>query len=162
MRGQIGSPKVIRQSDEGVEMSTNVMGDIGMKTIVIAYLATGIAFLIVDAIWLSTMADMLYRPLLGDKLARQFDLAPAVVFYLIYIAGIVFFAVMPALDGEGLGKAALNGAILGLVAYATYDLTNQATLKDWPLSVTLADIPWGAFVTATGASAGFLVASRIG
>jgi uncharacterized membrane protein len=162
MRGRIGSPEVIRQSDEGVEMSTNVMGDIGMKTIVIAYLATGIAFLTVDAIWLSTMADMLYRPLLGDKLAPQFDMAPAVVFYLIYIAGIVFFAVMPALDGEGLGKAALKGAILGLVAYATYDLTNQATLKDWPLSVTLADIPWGAFVTATGASAGFLVASRIG
>jgi uncharacterized membrane protein len=162
MRGRIGSPEVIRQSDEGVEMSTNVMGDIGMKTIVIAYLATGIAFLTVDAIWLSTMADMLYRPLLGDKLAPQFDMAPAVVFYLIYIAGIVFFAVMPALDGEGLGKAALNGAILGLVAYATYDLINQATLKDWPLSVTLADIPWGAFVTATGASAGFLVASRIG
>ncbi|MCT7667906.1 DUF2177 family protein [Shinella kummerowiae] len=133
-----------------------------MKTIVIAYLATGIAFLTVDAIWLSTMADMLYRPLLGDKLAPQFDLAPAVVFYLIYIAGIVFFAVMPALDGEGLGKAALNGAILGLVAYATYDLTNQATLRDWPLSITLADIPWGAFVTAIGASAGFLVASRIG
>lgn len=162
MRGQIGSPEVIRQSDEGVEMSTNVMEDIGMKTIVIAYLATGIAFLTVDAIWLSTMADMLYRPLLGDKLAPQFDLAPAVVFYLIYIAGIVFFAVMPALDGEGLGKAALNGAILGLVAYATYDLTNQATLRDWPLSITLADIPWGAFVTAIGASAGFLVASRIG
>ena len=143
-------------------MSRNVLGDTGMKTIVIAYLATGIAFLTVDAIWLSTMADMLYRPLLGDKLAPQFDLAPAVVFYLIYIAGIVFFAVMPALDGEGLGKAALNGAILGLVAYATYDLTNQATLRDWPLSITLADIPWGAFVTAIGASAGFLVASRIG
>jgi uncharacterized membrane protein len=133
-----------------------------MKTIVIAYLATGIAFLIVDAIWLSTMADMLYRPLLGDKLAPQFHLAPAVVFYLIYIAGIVFFAVMPALDGGRLGKAALNGAILGLVAYATYDLTNQATLRDWPLSVTLADIPWGAFVTAIGASVGFLAASRIG
>lgn len=143
-------------------MSKNVLGDIGMKTIFIAYLATGIAFLIVDAIWLSTMADMLYRPLLGDKLAPQFHLAPAVIFYLIYVAGIVFFAVMPAVEGGGLGKAALNGAVLGLVAYATYDLTNQATLRDWPLSITLADIPWGAFVTAIGASAGFLVASRVG
>ncbi|GMB79354.1 DUF2177 family protein [Shinella zoogloeoides] len=133
-----------------------------MKTIVLAYLATGIAFLIVDTIWLSTMADMLYRPLLGDKLAPQFHLAPAVAFYLIYVAGIVFFAVMPALEGGGLGKAALNGAILGLVAYTTYDLTNQATLREWPLFVTLADIPWGAFVTAAGASAGFAVASRIG
>lgn len=133
-----------------------------MKTILVAYLATGIAFLIVDAVWLSTMADMLYRPLLGDRLAPQFHLAPAVIFYLIYVAGIVFFAVMPALAGGGVGRAALNGAVLGLVAYATYDLTNQSTLRDWPLAVTLADIPWGAFVTAIGASAGFLAASRIG
>ncbi|ANH07758.1 DUF2177 family protein [Shinella sp. HZN7] len=133
-----------------------------MKTIVIAYLAAGIAFLIVDAIWLTTMADTLYRPLLGDKLEAQFRLAPAIAFYLIYVAGIVFFAVLPALQGGGLSKAALNGAVLGLVAYATYDLTNQATLRDWPLAVTLADIPWGAFVTAVGGSAGFLVASRFG
>ncbi len=133
-----------------------------MKTIVTAYLAAGIAFLIVDAIWLTTMADTLYRPLLGDKLEPQFRLAPAICFYLIYIGGIVFFAILPALQGGGLGKAALNGAVLGLVAYATYDLTNQATLKDWPLAVTLADIPWGAFVTAVGASVGFLAASRFG
>ena len=133
-----------------------------MKTAIIAYLAAGVAFLIIDAIWLTIMADALYRPLMGDKLAPQFHLAPAVVFYLIYIAGIVFFAIMPALAGGGLAKAALNGAMLGLVAYATYDLTNHATLRDWPLAVTLADIPWGMFVTAAGASAGFLAASRFG
>ncbi|WP_421580640.1 DUF2177 family protein [Shinella sp. M31] len=131
-----------------------------MKTIITAYLAAGIAFLIVDAIWLTTMADTLYRPLLGDRLEPQFRLLPAICFYLIYIAGIVFFAILPALQGGGLAKAALNGAVLGLVAYATYDLTNQATLKDWPLAITLADIPWGAFVTAVGASAGFLAARR--
>ncbi len=133
-----------------------------MKTVIMAYLATGIAFLIVDVIWLSTMADILYRPLMGDKLAQGFHLMPAILFYVIYIAGIVFFAVLPALESGGLGRAMLNGAVLGLVAYATYDFTNQATLKDWPIAVTLADIPWGAFVTAVGASAGFLVASRIG
>lgn len=133
-----------------------------MKTIVTAYLAAGIAFLLVDAIWLTTMADTLYRPLLGDKLEPQFRLAPAICFYLVYIGGIVFFAILPALQGGGLAKAALNGAVLGFVAYATYDLTNQATLKDWPLAITLADIPWGAFVTAVGASAGFLTASRFG
>lgn len=131
-----------------------------MKTIVTAYLAAGIAFLIVDAIWLTTMADTLYRPLLGDRLEPQFRLLPAICFYLIYIAGIVFFAILPALQGGGLAKAALNGAVLGLVAYSTYDLTNQATLKDWPLAITLADIPWGAFVTAVGASVGFLAARR--
>lgn len=131
-----------------------------MKTVITAYVATGVAFLVVDAIWLTTMADMLYRPLLGERLAPQFHLAPAVFFYVIYIAGIVFFAVLPSIESGSIGRAALNGAVLGLVAYATYDLTNQATLKDWPLVVTLADMAWGAFVTAVGASAGFLVASR--
>ncbi|KQV38020.1 MULTISPECIES: DUF2177 family protein [unclassified Rhizobium] len=133
-----------------------------MKTVITAYITTGVAFLVVDAIWLTTMADMLYRPLLGDRLAPQFHLAPAVFFYVIYVAGIVFFAVLPAVESGSLGKAALNGAVLGLVAYATYDLTNQATLKDWPLVVTLADMVWGGFVTAVGASAGFLLASRVG
>jgi uncharacterized membrane protein len=133
-----------------------------MKMILIAYVATAIAFLIVDAIWLYTMADTLYRPLLGDMLEPQYRLAPAIVFYLIYVGGIVFFAVMPALQGGGVAKAALNGAVLGLVAYATYDLTNQATLRDWPLTLTLADIPWGMFVTAIGASAGFVVSNRFG
>lgn len=133
-----------------------------MKTVITAYITTGVAFLVVDAIWLTTMADMLYRPLLGDRLAPQFHLAPAVFFYVIYVAGIVFFAVLPAVESGSLGKAALNGAVLGVVAYATYDLTNQATLKDWPLVVTLADMVWGGFVTAVGASAGFLLASRVG
>ena len=131
-----------------------------MKTVIIAYLAVGVAFLILDAIWLTTMADLLYRPLLAGKLEEPFRLAPAICFYLIYVGGIVFFAVLPSLQDGGIGKAALNGAVLGLVAYATYDLTNQATLRDWPLTITLADIPWGAFVTAVGASAGFLAASR--
>jgi len=133
-----------------------------MKTVAIAYLAAGVAFLIIDAIWLTIMADSLYRPLLGDRLAQQYHLVPAVIFYLIYVGGIVFFAVMPALAGGGLARALLNGGALGLVAYATYDLTNHATLRDWPLAVTLADIPWGMFVTAVGASAGFLAASRFG
>lgn len=133
-----------------------------MKAVLIAYFAAGVVFLIVDAIWLTMMADTLYRPLLGERLETQFRLTPAIFFYLIYVGGIVFFAVLPALENGGLGKAALNGAVLGLVAYATYDLTNQATLRDWPLAVTLADIPWGAFVTAVGALAGFLAASRFG
>lgn len=133
-----------------------------MKPLIIAYLAAGVAFLIVDAIWLSTMANLLYRPLMGDLLEPSFRLQPAIIFYLIYIAGIVWFAIMPALEGGGLARAALNGALLGIVCYATYDLTNHATLRGWPLAVTLADIPWGAFVTTVGASAGYLAASRFG
>jgi uncharacterized membrane protein len=131
-----------------------------MKTLLIAYVATGLIFLVIDAIWLTSMADVLYRPLLGDKLEPNFLLAPAVIFYLIYIAGIIFFAVMPALQGGGLGKAALNGAVLGFIAYSTYDLTNHATLRDWPLALTLADIPWGTFVTMASAAGGFLIANK--
>lgn len=131
-----------------------------MKAVITAYFAAGIVFLVIDAIWLTTMAGNLYRPLLGDKLAPQFHLAPAAFFYLIYIGGIVFFAVMPGLADGGAGRAALNGALLGLVAYATYDLTNHATLRDWPLAVTLADIAWGTVLTCVASTAGYLIASR--
>jgi uncharacterized membrane protein len=84
----------------------------------------------------------------------RFELAPAAVFYAIYVVGIVVFAVAPALSSGRWTTAAGMGALLGLVAYATYDLTNQATLRDWPLSVTIADLCWGTFVTAVAASAG--------
>lgn len=133
-----------------------------MKTILTAYVAAALAFLAVDAVWLSTMANLLYRPLLGDMLAPQFALAPAVAFYVIYIAGIVFFAIRPALVTGRLATAALQGAALGFVAYGTYDLTNHATLRDWPLIITLADMVWGTLLTATASIAGFAAARRFG
>lgn len=133
-----------------------------MKTFLVAYLAAGMGFLIIDAIWLTAMANNLYRPLLGDRLAPQFHLVPAVLFYLVYVGGMVFLAILPALATGGVDKALLNGAVLGLVAYATYDLTNQATLRDWPVTVTLADIAWGTVLTALASAGGFLAASRLG
>ena len=103
-----------------------------MKTYFAAYLFTLVAFLVIDFIWLSTMASRLYRPAIGDLLAENFRLAPAVVFYLIYAAGLTFLAVRPAfLTGEWT-TALLYGAVVGFMAYATYDLTNQATLKTGP------------------------------
>ena len=132
-----------------------------MKIVLSAYAATAAAFLAIDAIWLSTMADRLYRPLLGDMLAPSFALAPAVLFYLIYIGGIVFFAILPALEQRRLGKAVLNGAVLGFVAYATYDLTNQATLKNWPVIITVADMIWGTLLTATASALGYAAARRV-
>jgi uncharacterized membrane protein len=122
-----------------------------------AYLAAGLAFAIIDAIWLTQIGPRLYRPALDAVLADRFNLPAAVAFYLIYIAGIIALAVLPAArEGAGLSKAALNGAMLGFVAYATYDLTNQATLKVWSLKITLADIAWGTFLTACAASAGYV------
>ncbi|TXH82150.1 MAG: DUF2177 family protein [Rhizobium sp.] len=128
-----------------------------MKTYGIAYIATAFVFLAIDAIWLTIAAQRLYRPLMGDMLVEGFRLAPAALFYLIYIAGIVVFAIVPALASDRWTTATSYGAFLGLFAYATYDLTNQATLKNWPVMVTVADLCWGTFLTAVAATAGFLI-----
>lgn len=119
----------------------------------IAYVSTAVVFLALDAVWLGTMADRLYRPAMGSIMLERFALAPAVAFYLIYIAGVVVFAVAPALQSGRWTTALGYGAMLGLLAYATYDLTNQATLKDWSWTVTIADLCWGTFVTAVSAAA---------
>ncbi|MEZ5854615.1 MAG: DUF2177 family protein [Hyphomicrobiaceae bacterium] len=126
-----------------------------MKTFLSAYAATAVCMLVLDVIWLSTMAGRLYRPLLGDLLAADFRLAPAFAFYVLYVAGIVLLAVLPALDAARWQTAAFNGLVLGLVAYATYDLTNQATLRSWPAIITAIDMTWGAFLTSTAALAGY-------
>lgn len=132
-----------------------------MKTYGIAYIATGLVFLAIDAIWLTVAAQRLYRPLMGDMLVDGFRLAPAVLFYFIYIAGVVVFAIAPALTSDRWMTASSYGAFLGLFAYATYDLTNQATLKNWPVFVTIADLCWGTFLTAVAATAGFLITRAI-
>lgn len=134
-----------------------------MKTSVVAYASTAVTFLVIDFIWLSAMANVLYRPVLGDMLAPQFRLAPAVVFYIIYVAALIFFAVLPSLQpGKGLGTALLYGAAFGFAAYATYDLTNQATLKNWSTMLTVADLAWGSFVSAAAAGAGHWFTARFG
>lgn len=127
------------------------------KTLITAHLATLAAFLALDAIWLSRMADVLYRPTMGDMLLDGFRLAPALVFYAVYIVGLVHFGVKPGLSGGALATLG-NAAFFGFVAYATYDLTNQATLKNWSTTLTLADLAWGTFVSAAAASIGRAVA----
>src|SRR5690349_4752166 len=108
----------------------------------IAYLAAGLPFGLLDALWLRWAGPKLYRPSIGELLAPSFRPLPAAIFYLAYVAAFVWFAVRPGLAG-GFGSAALNGALLGAIAYAAYDLTNQATMKVWPVHVTLIDIAWG-------------------
>ena len=132
----------------------------------VAYATTLIVFLALDAVWLTTMAERLYRPAIGHLMLDDFKLLPAFAFYLVYVVGIVVFAVMPGLACGRTGSALARGALFGLVAYATYDLTNQATLRDWSWTVTLADLCWGTFVTAAAATAACrltpLVTSRDG
>jgi uncharacterized membrane protein len=128
-----------------------------MKRFLLAWGATALPFLALDAAWLSTMAQRLYRPALGPLMRPDFDLPAAGGFYLLYITGIVVFAVRPALRARG---ALWRGGFFGLVAYATYDLTNQATLAGWPWHITLVDLAWGTFATATAAAIAHLVTSR--
>lgn len=121
-----------------------------------AYLGAGLAIAALDAVWLTFAAGQLYRPNLpGLMMPEGFRLAPAVLFYLIYVFGVVVFAVAPAVRNGRWTSASTYGALLGFVCYATYDLTNQATLIVWSTTVTVADLAWGTFLTAVGATAGF-------
>lgn len=121
----------------------------------IAYIVSLITFGAVDFIWLSAMASRLYRPVLGDILLDDLRIGPAVVFYLLYPVGIVVFAALPALKSDSLGTALALGALFGLIAYATYDLTNFATLRNWSATITIADMAYGAIASAIAAGAAF-------
>ncbi len=126
-----------------------------------AYAGTAIAFVLLDAVWLLLTSARIYKPLLSQILIDGVRWAPAVAFYLIYLAGIILFAVAPALRSGEWSTATMLGACFGFVAYATYDLTNQATLIVWPVQITLMDLAWGSFVTAAGATAGFFVGGLV-
>lgn len=115
---------------------------------VLKYLTAAGIFVACDAIWLSLMVKRFYRPNMEHLLAASTNFIAAAVFYGLYIIGIIFFAVNPAIDKNSIGYAAGAGALLGLLMYATYDLTNLSTLKGWPLNVTIVDMLWGTFVTA--------------
>ncbi len=130
-----------------------------MPTFFIAYAGSAIVLLALDAIWLNTASGLLYRPMLGDKLSDQPNLLVAAGFYLVYAVGIVVFAVLPAHEAKAPLMALGLGALLGLVAYGTYDFTNLATLRDWPLLVSIVDLCWGIFVSAVSACAGYFALS---
>jgi uncharacterized membrane protein len=132
-----------------------------MLAYVVAYACAAIVFVTGDAAWLTLVGPQLYRPVLGPLLADRLNGGAAAAFYLTYLAGVVFLAVAPALPSGAWRTAALNGLVLGLVAYGTYDLTNQATLKLWATRLTLADMAWGGVLTAVAATAGFLGARMV-
>lgn len=134
--------------------------DHSMRQMIAAYAGGMTAFLAIDAIWLSIMGPRFYKPMLGDLVLERFSVPPAIAFYLIFGVGLTAFAIMPALSAGKPATAALMGALFGLVAYATYDLTNQATLRNWPLALTLVDMTWGAVLSGLAAYVGYQVASR--
>jgi uncharacterized membrane protein len=123
---------------------------------VAAWFGAAVVFAGLDAVWLTATNATVYRPVLQSILTPQVRLAPAVVFYLVYLTGTVIFAVRPALQSGDWRRAPVLGALFGFFAYATYDLTNQATLSVWATRITLMDLAWGTFLTATGATAGVM------
>ncbi|MBR0672441.1 DUF2177 family protein [Neoroseomonas soli] len=126
-----------------------------MPRLLRTYLLSGLVMLAIDAVWLTLTAEALYRPRIGHLMREDgFLLAPAIAFYLLYLLGILVLAQWPARCWQG---ALWRGAVFGLCAYGTYDLTNQATLRDWPVMVTLVDLAWGTMLTATVAAVGFAI-----
>jgi uncharacterized membrane protein len=129
-----------------------------MLTYLAAFAATAVVFLGLDYLWIAVLARDFYRQQLGPLMLEQPNLVAAGIFYVLYVGGILYFAILPALHGGGWATALVAGAVLGLVAYGTYDMTNLATLKSWPIATSFADILWGITLTATAATAGYGVA----
>jgi uncharacterized membrane protein len=124
----------------------------------IGYFATGIAFAMIDSIWLRNMYTRFYQPEIGELLMKGgFRMGPAIAFYLLYILGMMIFAVGPALQSGKWQTALIYGALFGFFCYMTYDLTNHATLKIWSVKVTILDIIWGTFLTGSASLAGWWV-----
>jgi uncharacterized membrane protein len=126
------------------------------------YLATVPVFFAVDIVWLNFVAKNFYRERLGALLLDQFNLPVGLAFYLLYIVGIIVFAVLPGVEKGSVVEALWRGALLGLVAYGTYDLTNLSTLKDWSPAITVVDMVWGTVLTGTVASASWWIAGLLG
>ncbi len=126
------------------------------------YLIALPVFLAIDAVWLTLVAKNFYAKQIGFLMAKNPNLLAAFIFYLIFIAGLIFFVITPALDKKVWSQALLAGAFFGLVTYATYDLTNLATVKEWPLIVTVIDLLWGMAVSATVSVTTYFFALKFG
>lgn len=131
------------------------------KSLAFAALGMWAMLAVLDFLWLSTMTKLFYRPRLGSLLSEQLVWPPALLFYVLYGIGLLAFVLRPALnDGTGLLAVFLWAALFGLVAYGTYDLTNHATLRDWPLAVTLVDMAWGALISGVASVVGVWLARK--
>ena len=131
-------------------------------TYLIAYAATLIAFLALDFVWLGVVAKSFYRAQMGKLLAEHINMGVAGGFYALYVVGLVVFAIAPALHSGRWTQAFLLGAFLGLLAYGTYNLTNLATLRGWPMMLSVVDLTWGTLVSGVAAALGLAAARHFG
>jgi uncharacterized membrane protein len=142
-------------------MPADVAASFGIGRAIGTYLVTLLIFFAIDLVWLGVVAKNFYRQHIGHLMSPDVNWGAAVLFYAVYIAGIVFFAIKPALEAGSASRALAYGAFFGFIAYATYDLTNQATMKNWPVLVTVIDLAWGTVLTATVAFLSYQVSSRV-
>lgn len=132
-----------------------------MMNYILLYLATVPVFFAVDMLWLGVIAKSFYRAQMQGLIADQFVWWAAILFYALFILGIIYFAVLPALAQHSWMKALMLGALFGFFTYMTYDLTNLATLKNWPVLLTFVDTLWGTVLSATVATLSYLIGTRI-
>jgi uncharacterized membrane protein len=128
---------------------------------IIAYASAALVFGALDAMWLRWAAGSLYRPVIGDIMAKDFNMAAAGAFYFIYLAGMTWFAIKPGLDSGTAQAAMFNGILLGALCYATFDLTSQAVFKVWATHISVLDILWGAFATGAASTAATWITLRL-
>ncbi len=126
------------------------------------YLATFAAFFVIDLLWLGLVARTFYRKYLGFIMAENVNWAAAIIFYLLFILGILVFVTLPGLESGSLQSTLIRAALFGLITYATYDLTNLATLKDWPLTVTIVDLIWGTVLSTAVSYVSFMAGKWLG
>ena len=132
-----------------------------MRTYLIAYLSTAAVFFGLDYVWLSRVAIGFYRSQIGEILRDKPNMAAAGLFYLFYVVGIVYFAVLPGVQKGSLTTALFSGALLGLIAYGTYDMTNWATLQGWSAQLALMDMAWGGLLTCLASLSGYWAARKL-
>ncbi len=132
-----------------------------LTTLMVLYVIMLAVFLALDLVWLGVVARGFYTRHLGRFFADKVKWSAAIVFYGLFVAGMLIFAVEPALDRHSLLRATLFGSLYGLFTYATYDLTNLATLKDWPVAIVVVDMLWGVVLSGTVSLAGYIAATRL-
>lgn len=128
-----------------------------LTKLLISYALTFAVFLLIDMLWLGFIAKGLYAKYLGGFLSDQVNWTAAIVFYLLFVAGVFIFAIMPSVEKNSLVSAVVLGALFGFFTYATYDLTNLATLKNWPINIVFIDILWGSLLTGIVSTTGFYI-----
>jgi uncharacterized membrane protein len=133
-----------------------------MRIPMIAFFSSLVTMGILDGVWLGFATSKLYKPGIGHLMADKPNVPAAVLFYLLYAAGVTYLVTLPALASHQFGSAVMRGAVLGFIAYGTYDLTSLAILRGWPVNVTVADMIWGAIITGATAAVAYLITQKFG